>query len=82
MVIVYKDKVIHDEGDIGMAWEYKIVEGPKERYMNRIITEDEFAQFDKEGWELVTTFVTKGGIVGKGSGDNEHIYYIFRRAKK
>ena len=82
MVIVYKDKVKQNEGDIGMAWEYKIVQGPKERQMNRIITEEELAQFDKEGWELVTIFTTQGGIVGKGQQEHEQLYYIFRRAKK
>jgi hypothetical protein len=65
-----------------MAWEYKIVQGPKERHLNRIITEEELARFDRQGWELVTAFSTQRGIVGKGSGDNELIYYIFRRAKK
>jgi hypothetical protein len=74
--------VIHDKGDTGMAWEYKIVQGPKERHLNRIITEDELARFDKQGWELVSAFATQRGIVGKGSQDNEHIYYIFRRPRK
>ena len=65
-----------------MAWEYKIVKGPKERHMNRIITENELARFDKQGWELVTAFTTQRGIVGKGSQEHELIYYIFRRARK
>jgi hypothetical protein len=62
-----------------MAWEYKIVQGPKERNLNRIITEEELAMFDKQKWELVTAFSVQGGTVGKGSGDNSQIYYIFRR---
>jgi len=63
-----------------MAWEYKIVQGPKERQFNRIITKEELTKFDKEGWELVTAFSTTKGIVGTGSQDQERIYYIFRRA--
>ncbi len=65
-----------------MAWEYKVVQGPKERHLNRIITEEEFSRFDKERWELVTAFSTKGGIVGTGTQEYEKIFYIFRRAKK
>jgi uncharacterized membrane-anchored protein YhcB (DUF1043 family) len=65
-----------------MAWEYKIVQGPKERHLNRIITEEELGRFDKERWELVTAFSTTGGIVGTGTQEYERIYYIFRRAKK
>jgi hypothetical protein len=65
-----------------MAWEYKVVQGPKERHLNRIITEEELGKFDKEGWELVTAFSTSGGIVGAGTQEHERIYYIFRRAKK
>ena len=65
-----------------MAWEYKIVQGPKERHLNRIITEDELSKFDKEGWELVTAFATRGGIVGTGTQEHERIFYIFRRVKK
>jgi hypothetical protein len=63
-----------------MAWEYKIVQGPKERQFNRIITKEELGKFDKEGWELVTAFSTAKGIAGAGSQDQERIYYIFRRA--
>jgi hypothetical protein len=65
-----------------MGWEYKIVQGPKERHLNRIITEEELGKFDKGGWELVTAFSTQGGIVGAGSKEYEKIYYIFRRAIK
>jgi hypothetical protein len=65
-----------------MGWEYKIVQGPKERHLNRIITEEELSKFDKERWELVTAFTTKGGIIGTGTQEQERIYYIFRRAKK
>ena len=64
-----------------MAWEYKVVQGPKERHLNRIITEEELNKFDKQGWELVTAFSTQGGIVGGGSREYEKIYYVFRRAK-
>jgi len=64
-----------------MAWEYKIIQGPKERQMNRIITEEELGRFDQEGWELVTVFTTQRGIVGKGQQEHEQLYYIFRRAK-
>ena len=39
-------------------------------------------KFDEGGWELVTAFATRGGIVGKGSQEQERIYYIFRRPKK
>ena len=65
-----------------MGWEYKIVQGPKERHLNRIITEEELGKFDEGGWELVTAFSTKGGIVGTGTEEHERIYYIFRRASK
>ena len=65
-----------------MAWEYKVVQGPRDRHMNRIITEEELARFDKQGWELLTAFTTQGEIVGKGARAYEQIYYIFRRAKK
>jgi hypothetical protein len=65
-----------------MGWEYKIVQGPKERHLNRIITEEELSKFDKERWELVTAFTTKGGIIGTGTQEQERIYYMFRRAKK
>jgi hypothetical protein len=65
-----------------MGWEYKIVQGPKERHLNRIITEEELSKFDKERWELVTAFTTKGRIIGTGTQEQERIYYIFRRAKK
>ena len=65
-----------------MAWEYKVVQGPKERHLNRIITEDELGKFDKEGWELVTVFSTKLGTASTGTQENERIYYIFRRANK
>ena len=65
-----------------MAWEYKIVQGPKERQLNRIITEEELGKFDKEGWELVTAFSTKGGSGHEGTQESERIYYIFRRAHK
>jgi hypothetical protein len=65
-----------------MAWEYKVVQGPKDRHLNRIITEEELEKFDKQGWELVTAFSTKGGIVGTGTQEHERIYYIFRRATK
>ena len=65
-----------------MAWEYKVVQGPKDRHLNRIITEEELSKFDKQGWELVTVFSTRGGIVGKGTQEHERIYYIFRRATK
>jgi len=65
-----------------MGWEYKIVQGPKERHLNRIITEQELGKFDEGGWELVTAFSTKEGIVGKGTQEHERVYYIFRRANK
>ena len=65
-----------------MTWEYKVVQGPKDRHLNRIITEEELGKFDKEGWELVTAFSTQGAIVGMGSQGHERIYYIFRRPKK
>ena len=65
-----------------MSWEYKIVQGPMDRGYNRIITEDELHKFDKQGWELVTAFATKGGISGTGKQEHERIYYIFRRAGK
>ena len=62
-----------------MAWEYKVVQGPKERNLNRIITEEELAKFDDRGWELVTAFSTQAGSTGTGTRDNERVYYIFRR---
>jgi len=65
-----------------MGWEYKIVQGPKERHLNRIITEEELGKFDKERWELVTAFTTKGAIIGTSTQEQERVYYIFRRAKK
>jgi hypothetical protein len=65
-----------------MAWEYKIVQGPKERHLSRIITEEELSKFDEQGWELVTVFSTQGGIVGTGTKEYEKIFYIFRRATK
>ena len=65
-----------------MSWEYKVVQGPKERHLCRVISEEELGKFDKQGWELVTAFSTRGGIVGMGSQEQERIYYIFRRAKK
>jgi hypothetical protein len=65
-----------------MGWEYKIVQGPRDRHLSRIITEEELAKFDKQGWELVTAFTTKEGIVGTGSKQYERIFYIFRRAAK
>ena len=65
-----------------MAWEYKVVQGPRDRYLNRIITEDELNKFDKQGWELVTAFSTQGGISGAGTKEYEKIFYIFRRARK
>ena len=65
-----------------MAWEYKVVQGPKERHLNRIITAEELSKFDKKRWELVTAFSTKGGIVGTGTQEYERIFYIFRRANK
>ncbi len=49
-----------------MAWDYKVVQGPKERHLNRIIFGEELGKFDKQGWELVTAFTTQGGIVGTG----------------
>jgi len=55
-----------------MAWEYKIVQGPKERHLSR----------NEQGWELVTVFSTQGGIVGTGTKEYEKIFYIFRRATK
>jgi hypothetical protein len=64
-----------------MAWEYKVVQGPKDRHLNRIITGEELAKFDNEGWELVTAFSTSGGIVGSGTQVQERVYYIFRRRK-
>ena len=63
-----------------MAWEYKVVQGPKERNLNRIITEEELAKFDDGGWDLVTAFSTKERSTD--TQDNERIYYIFRRARK
>jgi hypothetical protein len=65
-----------------MAWEYKIVQGPKERELNRIITEDELGKFDAQGWELLTVFSLKGGTSSTGKQETERIYYIFRRARK
>ena len=65
-----------------MSWEYKVVQGPKERHLSRIISEGELAKFDKQGWELVTAFSTRGGLVGMGSQEQERIFYIFRRAIK
>ena len=65
-----------------MAWEYKVVQGPMDRSLNRIITEAELHKFDEQGWELVTAFSTQGGISGTGTKEYERIYYIFRRAKK
>jgi hypothetical protein len=65
-----------------MAWEYKVVQGPKERHLNRIISAEELGKFDKQGWELLTAFTTREGIVGTGSKEHERIYYIFRRARK
>ena len=65
-----------------MAWEYKVVQGPMDRSLNRIITEDELGKFDKQGWELVTAFSTQGGISGTGPKEHERIFYIFRRARK
>ena len=65
-----------------MAWEYKVVQGPKERNLNRIITEEELAKFDDGGWELVSALSTKGRSTGTGTLDGERIYYIFRRARK
>ncbi len=62
-----------------MSWEYKIVQGPKERKLNRIITEAELAMFDKQKWELVTAFSVQGGTTGRGSGEQSQLYYIFRR---
>ncbi len=65
-----------------MAWEYKIVQGPKERELNRIITEDELNRFDAHGWELLTAFSLGGGQGGTGRQESERVYYIFRRARK
>jgi len=65
-----------------MAWEYKIVQGPKERNLNRIITEEELAKFDAQGWELLTGFSLKGITGSAGMQESERVYYIFRRAKK
>ncbi len=65
-----------------MAWEYKIVQGPKERNLNRIITEEELAKFDAQGWDLLTAFSLKATPGGTGTQDGERVYYIFRRAKK
>ena len=65
-----------------MTWDYKVIQGPKERFLNRIITEEELGQFDKQGWELVSAFSTTGGIVGGGTQTSEHIYYIFRRQQQ
>ena len=65
-----------------MSWEYKIVQGPKERNMNRIISEEELAMFDNQQWELVTAFSSHNSTTGKFSSDREQIYYIFRRARK
>ena len=81
-VVEYRHVVNRCEGDISMAWEYKVVQGPKERHLSRMITEDELSKFDKAGWELVTAFSTQGGIVGKGTQEYEKIFYIFRRAIK
>ncbi len=63
-----------------MTWEYKVVQGPKERHLSRIISEAELDKFDKQGWELVTALTTTGGVVGTGSQEHERIFYIFRRA--
>jgi len=65
-----------------MGWEYKVVQGPKERRLTRIITEEELSKFDKERWELVTAFSTRGGVIGTSTQEQEMVYYIFRRAKK
>jgi hypothetical protein len=65
-----------------MTWDYKVVQGPNDRQYNRIITEDELQQFDKQGWELVSAFTTQGGIAGAGAKEQERIFYIFRRAQK
>ena len=65
-----------------MSWEYKIVQGPKERNMNRIITEHELAMFDKQQWELVTGFTAHNSATGRMSAEHEQVYYIFRRSKK
>ena len=65
-----------------MSWEYKIVQGPMDRNLNRIITEDELQKFDKQGWELVTAFSTQGGISGTGIKEYEKIFYVFRHASK
>ena len=65
-----------------MAWDYKIVQGPKERNLNRIITEEELAKFDSGGWELLTVFSKKGERTASGTQDNERIFYVFRRANK
>ena len=50
-VIEYRQIVNRIEGDIRMAWEYKIVQEPKERHLNGIIngiiTEEELSKFDK-----------------------------------
>jgi hypothetical protein len=65
-----------------MAWEYKIVQGPKERNLNRIITEEELGKFDAQGWELLTAFTLRGRQGSTGTQENEGVYYIFRRVKK
>jgi hypothetical protein len=65
-----------------VGWEYKVVQGPKERNINRIITEDELGQFDKQKWELVTAFSIKGGSSGGSSQDIDRVHYIFRRPNK
>jgi hypothetical protein len=65
-----------------MTWDYKIVQGPVDRQFNRIISEEELQQFDKQGWELVTAFVTQKGITAVGAREFERIFYIFRRATK
>jgi len=65
-----------------MSWEYKIVQGPKERNMNRIISAEELARFDEQQWELVTAFSSHGGTTGRVTSDHEQVYYIFRRARK
>jgi hypothetical protein len=64
-----------------MAWEYKIVQGPKERNLNRIITEEELGKFDAQGWELVTGFSLRGKTGSTSMQESERVYYIFRRTK-
>jgi hypothetical protein len=44
-----------------MAWEYKVVQGPKERHLNRIITEEELSKFDKQGAGAGDRIFNKGG---------------------